>query len=279
MPTIAEKRRTFRELHETGCFVIPNPWDIGSARYLQSLGFKALATTSSGLAYSLGLPDGAVSLEATLAHMQSIAEATDIPLNADFGDGLAADPEGVAANVRRAVATGVAGISIEDQIPGTEKLYEHALAVERVQAAREAVDAAGKDTILVGRTECYLTRHAEPLKEATRRLVAFAEAGADCLYATGVRSPEDIAALVKAMAPKPLNVIINWGADLTVADLAELGVRRISVGGAMNKAAWAGFLAVADDIAAHDRFSSLSVVQSARHLDAFFETDAAKRNQ
>lgn len=277
MPTVVEKRRTFRALHEDGCFVIPNPWDVGSARYLQSLGFKALATTSSGAAWSVGHADGAVPLEAMLEHIAAIAAAAAVPVNADFLAGFADAPEGVAANVRRCLATGVAGLSIEDQVPGTEALYEADLAVERIRAARSAIDAEGGDALLVARTECYLTGHAEPLGEAARRLTAFAEAGADVLYAPGVRSRDEIAVLVGAVAPKPLNVLVGWPGDLTVAVLADLGVRRISVGGALAKVAWGAITAAASDIAAHGRFDAFAVTQAAGDLDAFFKADARRR--
>lgn len=279
MPTVAEKRRAFRALHEAGCFVIPNPWDVGSARYLQSLGFKALATTSSGAAWSLGHADGAVPLEAMLEHVEALAAAADIPVNADFLAGFADAPEGVAANVRRCLATGVAGLSIEDQIPGTERLYDAGLAVERIRAARSAIDAEGGDALLVARTECYLTGHAEPLDEAVRRLTAFAEAGADCLYAPGVRSRDEIAGLVSAVAPRPLNVLVGWPGDLTVAVLAGLGVRRISVGGALARTAWSAFIAAATDIAGSGRFNSFASGGAAGDLDTFFKADAARRQE
>ena len=277
MPTVAEKRRTFRALHEAGCFVIPNPWDVGSARYLQSLGFKALATTSSGAAWSLGLADGAVPLEPMLEHLAAIAAAADVPVNADFLAGFADAPEGVAANVRRCLATGVAGLSIEDQVPGTESLYDADLAVERIRAARSAIDAEGGDALLVARTECYLTGHAEALDEAARRLTAFAEAGADCLYAPGVRSHDEIAILVGAVAPKALNVLVGWPGDLTVAVLADLGVRRISVGGALARTAWAAFIAAATDIGENGRFDLFASGGAAGNLDAFFKADVARR--
>ena len=277
MPTVAEKRRTFRALHEAGCFVIPNPWDVGSARYLQSLGFKALATTSSGAAWSIAYADGAVPVETMLEHIAALAAVVDVPINADFLAGFADAPEDVAANVRRCLATGVAGLSIEDQVPGTESLYDADLAVERIRAARSAIDAEGGDALLVARTECYLTGHAEPLDEAARRLTAFAEAGADCLYAPGVRSRDEIAVLVAAVAPKPLNVLVGWPGDLTVAVLADLGVRRISVGGALARTAWAAFIAAATDIAESGRFDLFASGGAAGDLDAFFKADVARR--
>jgi 2-methylisocitrate lyase-like PEP mutase family enzyme len=279
MPTIAEKRRTFRELHASGCFVLPNPSDIGGALWLQSLGFKALATTSAGVAFSLGLPDGKVSLDATVAHIAAVVAATDLPVNADFGNGFADRPEGVAANVRLCVETGVAGLSIEDQTDDPAKpLYDFDLAVERVTAAREAINAAGGDTLLVARTECYLTRHPEPLKEALKRLRRFAEAGADCLYAPGARTREDIAAIVKAVAPKPVNVLVGGPIGLTVADLAALGVRRVSVGGGLARAAWGGFMRAAREIAEKGSFDSLADAPSFAEIDGFFREDSRRRS-
>jgi 2-methylisocitrate lyase-like PEP mutase family enzyme len=279
MPTVAEKRRTFRALHAQGCFVLPNPWDVGSARYLQHLGFKALATTSSGAAWSAGLPDGGLNLDETLAHLAAIAAATDLPVNADFTNAFADAPEGVASNIGRALATGIAGVSIEDQIPGTTELYDIDLAVERVRAAREAVDAAGGNAILVARSECYLVGVENPLTVAEHRLARFAEAGADCLYAPGVRSADDIRAIVAAVAPKPVNVLVGWAGSPGVGELAALGVRRISVGGALARAAWAGFLAAARQIAGDGRFDALAGAASGGELDAFFSADAGKRSQ
>ena len=278
MPTIAEKRRTFRALHREGCFVIPNPWDVGSARYLQHLGFKALATTSSGAAWSMGFADGDVPLNRMLDHLRTIAKASDLPINADFLDGYADAPDKVAANVQLAVATGVAGLSIEDQIPGTRQLYDAGLAVERIAAARSAIDATGGDTLLVARSECYLTGHAQPLKEAISRLEKFSQAGADCLFAPGVRTREDILALVKAVAPKPLNVIVGWPSELTVGDLAALGVRRISVGGALARSAWGGFLKVAKDIADNGTFGAFADAAPSGELNAFFKADSGARS-
>jgi 2-methylisocitrate lyase-like PEP mutase family enzyme len=277
MPTVAEKRRAFRALHAGGCFVIPNPWDIGSARYLQHLGFKALATTSSGAAWSAGLPDGGLSLDQTLAHFAALAEAVDVPVNADFTNAFADEPEGVAANVGRALATGIAGVSIEDQRPGTKQLYDIDHAVERVRAAREAVDAAGGDALLVARSECYLVGVQNPLKVAIHRLERFAAAGADCLYAPGVRTADDIRALVAAAAPKPVNVLVGWQGSPGVAELAALGVRRVSVGGALARAAWASFLAAAREIAGEGRFDALAAATPGSELDAFFQSDVSGR--
>jgi 2-methylisocitrate lyase-like PEP mutase family enzyme len=279
MPTIAEKRRVFRELHASGCFVLPNPFDIGGARWLQSLGFKALATTSAGVAFNLGLPDGKVPLEATLAHIGAMVAATDLPVNADFGNGFADAPGAVAKNVRLCVDTGVAGLSIEDQTDDPAKpLYDFDLAVERVAAARDAIDVAGGDTLLVARTECYLTRHPKPLKEALRRLPRFAEAGADCLYAPGVRTREDIAAIVEAVAPRPVNVLVGAPIGLNVADLAALGVRRVSVGGGLARAAWGGFMRAAREIAEKGSFDSLADGASFGEIDGFFREDSGRRS-
>jgi 2-methylisocitrate lyase-like PEP mutase family enzyme len=268
--TVNDKRRAFRALHEHGCFVVPNPWDIGSARYLESMGFKALATTSSGAAWSLGQSDGAVALEPMLVHIRGIVEATELPVNADFLSGFARQPDAVAANVRRCIETGVAGLSIEDSTgDDAEPLFDFALAVERIAAARAAIDADGGGVLLVARAECYLTKHAEPLKEAIRRLTAFSEQGADCLYAPGVGTIEDISAIVEAVAPKPVNVLAGFG-DLTVGQLAALGVRRISVGGAMARMAWAGFMRAAREIAETGSFAAFGEAASGAELNRLF---------
>lgn len=277
MPSVADKRRTFRDLHRAGCFVIPNPWDVGSARWLQRLGFKALATTSSGAAWAAGRPDGGLTLDEMLAYLGMLAEAADVAVNADFTNGFADSPEGVAANVGRAVATGIAGLSIEDQVAGTRDLYDIDLAVERIAAAREAIDAAGGDTLLVARSECYLTGLASPLKVAVSRLTRFAEAGADCLYAPGVRSVDDIRAIVEAVAPKPVNVLVGWPGAPGLDELAGLGVRRISVGGALARVAWGAFQAAAKDIAA-GRLDVFAGAAAGSELDAFFAADATGRD-
>ncbi len=272
MPSVAEKRRAFRALHETGCFVIPNPWDVGSARYLQSLGFKALATTSSGAAWSLGYADGAVPLDEMLAHIGAIATASDVPVNADFLGGFAVEPDTVAANVRRCADTGVAGLSIEDTASdGT--LFDFDLAVARMRAAR----AATGDALLIGRSDVYFTGHADPLQEAIRRLKAFAVAGADCLFAPGAVTRDEISALVAAVAPKPLNVLIGSATDLTVADIAALGVRRISTGGALARMAWAGFQSAATEIAGQGTFGSFKYGAQGRALNDLFTADAPRR--
>ncbi len=278
MATVAEKRQTFRALHESGCFVLPNPWDVGSARYLASLGFKALATTSSGAAWSLGQADGAVPLEAMLDHIRAIVEATDLPVNADFLAGFAEAPEDVAANVRRCIDAGVAGLSIEDST-GDEAapLFDFALAVERVAAARAAIDIAGGDVLLVARAECFLTGHPDPLDEAIRRLIAFAEAGADCLYAPGARGIEDISAIVEAVAPKPVNVLAGGPGSLTVGQIAALGVRRISVGGALARMAWAGFMGAAQEIVENGSFAAFEGAASGAELNRLFAAGTARR--
>jgi 2-methylisocitrate lyase-like PEP mutase family enzyme len=247
----------FRRLHESGCFVMPNPWDIGSARVLVGLGFPAVATTSAGLAWSLGRRDNEISLELSLAHLRAMTAAIEVPLNADFEDGFAKDPLGVAANVWAAVETGIAGISLEDSTgDSAEPLYDFALAVERVQAARRSIDDSGTGVLLTGRSEGFIAGRPD-LAETIKRLVAYAEAGADCLYAPGVRSMSDVSAIVNAVAPKPVNVLV--GTDFTtVTQLAEVGVRRISVGGALARAGWTGFLNAAKEIAAHGTFSALA---------------------
>jgi 2-methylisocitrate lyase-like PEP mutase family enzyme len=273
VPTVAEKRRTFRALHERGCFVIPNPWDIGSARYLQHLGFKALATTSSGAAWSLGYADGGVPFDAMIDHIGVIATASDVPVNADFINGFADAADDLGLNVSKAVAAGVAGLSIEDRIPGSEALYDITLAVERIAAAH----AAAGDAVLVARTECYLMGHARPLDEAIARLTKFAEAGADCLFAPGVRKPDDIAAIVQAVAPKPVNVLLMAPGEATVASLAALGVRRISLGGALARMAWAGVQRAAKEIAEAGTFIVLADAAPGGPLNAFFGADAKER--
>jgi methylisocitrate lyase len=255
----------FRTLHQSGCFVIPNPWDAGSARLLAQLGFQALATTSSGFAWSTGRPDNGVAL----AHFRSIAHAVDVPVNGDFEGGFAVEPDGVAANVRLAAATGVAGLSIEDSTGDpADPLFDVALSVERIRAARGAIDGSGTDIVLTGRSEGFIVGRAD-LAETIRRLVAYGDAGADCLYAPGIRSAGDIAAVVAAVAPKPVNVLV--GADFTtVAELAALGVRRISLGGALARAAWAGFLDAAREIAGHGTFAALGRAVPFAEIDGRF---------
>jgi len=258
MSTIGESRSAFRRLHESGCFVIPNPWDAGSARALESLGFKALATTSAGAAFSLAAADGAVSRDAMLAHVRAIVEASNLPVNADYEGGYAHDPEKVAENVRLCVGTGVAGLSIEDNSRDPARpLYELAFAVERIRAARAAIDQSGGEVLLTARAECFLVGRPE-LDETIRRLVAYSEAGADCLYAPGLHTREQVAAVVKAVAPKPVNFLALGTVALTVAELAELGVRRISVGSALARVAWGAFLRAARGIAEEGRFDVLA---------------------
>jgi 2-methylisocitrate lyase-like PEP mutase family enzyme len=241
MKTTSEKRTQFRALHEKGCFVLPNPWDIGSARMMQHLGFEAVATTSTGFAWSIGRPDYTITLDDVLEHLASISEKVSLPVNADFESGFAKDPDGVGANVDLVIETGVAGFSIEDRdVEAMDQLYETRLAVERIQAAREAIDHSKEDVILVGRTEGLLI-DPTAVKEATDKLVALADAGADCLYAPGVGKKEDIALMVRAVSPKPLNVLM-MGPAFSVAELADLGVRRISVGGALSQVAWGALL-------------------------------------
>jgi 2-methylisocitrate lyase-like PEP mutase family enzyme len=247
----------FRRLHESGCFVMPNPWDIGSARVLVGLGFPAVATTSAGVAWSLGRRDNEISLELSLAHLRTMAAAVEVPVNADFEDGFAKDPINVAANVWAAVETGVAGVSIEDSTgEGAHPLYEFTLAVERIKAARKAIDDSGTGALLTGRSEGFIAGRPD-LAETIKRLAAYAEAGADCLYAPGVRSVADLSAIVSAVAPKPVNVLV--GTDFTtVNQLAEIGVRRISVGGALARAAWTGFLNAAKEIAEKGTFTAFA---------------------
>jgi 2-methylisocitrate lyase-like PEP mutase family enzyme len=272
-PSIADKRRAFRELHEAGCFAIPNPWDVGSARFLQGLGFKALATTSSGFAWSKGRPDGGVARDLALAHLHELVAATDLPVNADFESGFALDAAGVARNVGLAIETGIAGISIEDSTgDATRPLHTLDAAVERMRAARRAIDDAGGDVLLVGRAECFLVGHPD-LDETVARLKAYAGAGADCLYAPGIRTREQIAELVAGVAPKPLNLLIGWASELTMQDVAALGVRRVSVGGALARTAWSGFMRAAKLLAEQGRFDAFADAASGAELDAFFRHD------
>jgi len=266
----ADKRAAFRRLHERGCFVIPNPWDVGSARMLEGLGFPALATTSSGFAWSRARPDNGITREMALAHLAEMAAATDVPINADFENGFAADAAGVEDSVRRAVATGVAGLSIEDSTGDARRpLFDLREAVNRIAAARRAIDATGGDTLLVGRAECFLVGRPD-LGETIERLQAYSNAGADCLYAPGLRTREQIAAVVEAVAPKPLNLLVGGPSELTVADIAALGVRRISVGGALARAAWGGFLRAARQLADAGRFDAFADAAPGQELNAFF---------
>jgi 2-methylisocitrate lyase-like PEP mutase family enzyme len=272
-----DKRRAFQQLHLAGCFVIPNPWDVGSARYLQSLGFKALATTSSGFAWSRGRSDGAVSRDVVLAHLRDIVAATDLPVNADFESGFARDAAGVAESVRLAVETGVAGLSIEDSTGDTTRpLYELGEAVERVRAARRAIDKAGGDTLLVGRAECFLVGRPD-LDETIARLKAYASAGADCLYAPGIRTREQIIAVVEAVAPKPVNLLVGSASEFTMPQIAQLGVRRVSVGGALARSAWAGFIRAATLIVGQGKFDGFANAASGNELNSLFREDRWQR--
>jgi 2-methylisocitrate lyase-like PEP mutase family enzyme len=279
-PSVADKRRTFRQMHEKGCFVIPNPWDLGSALFLQSLGFRALASTSSGFAWSRGRHDGGLSLAAVLAHLQELVAGTDIPVNADFESGYGADAAGVAQSVRLAIDTGVAGLSIEDSTGDpAAPLHELGTAVGRIRAARAAIDRAGGDTLLVGRAECFLVGRPD-LEETIARLRAYANAGADCLYAPGLRTRDQIAAIVAALAPRPVNVLIGWASDLTVHDLAALGVRRVSVGGALARTAWGAFAGAAKLLADDGSFAGFAGAYSGDALNASFRaTPAADRQE
>lgn len=273
----AEQRHAFRRLHEAGCFVLPNPWDVGSARFLQSLGFKALATTSSGHAWSQGCPDGAVPLGKLLTHLRDIVQASDVPVNADFGNGFAPDAAGVEANVGLAIGTGVAGLSIEDATGDSEQpLFVVDTAVSRIRAARAAIDKAGGDTLLVGRAECFLVGRPD-LDETIHRLKLYANAGADCLYAPGIRTREQIAAVVAAVAPKPVNLLVGSAGELTMEEIAALGVRRVSVGGALARTAWGAFANAARLIAEHGRFDRFEKASSGHELDAFFRADIGRR--
>jgi 2-methylisocitrate lyase-like PEP mutase family enzyme len=277
VPTTADKRKTYRALHESGCFVIPNPWDVGSARYLQGLGFKALASTSAGYAFAQGLPDAAVSRDMMLAHLRELSAATDVPVNADFEGGYAHEPEKVAENVRLCVETGVAGLSIEDSTGDKDKpLYDIDAAVARVKAARAAIDKAGGDTVFTGRAECFLVGRPD-LDETIRRLKAYAAAGADCLYAPGLRTREQIEAAVKAVAPKPFNLLMPANLGFTVADIAAMGVRRISVGGTLARVAWAAMIRSAKQIMTDGRFDSFADVVPHPELNNFFREDMKKR--
>lgn len=277
MPSTADKRRTFRKLHDSGCFVIPNPWDVGSARYLQHLGFKALATTSLGYAFAAGYADGAVPRDLMLAHIAELAAASDVPVNADFEGGYADDPDGVAESVTLCVKTGVAGLSIEDSTGDkASPLYSFDLALARIKAARAAIDKTGEDVMLTARTEGFI-RGRPDMDETLRRLNAFAEAGADCLYAPGIKTRAEIETVVNAVAPKPVNILIGWPSDLTVKDIAALGARRISVGGSLARSAWGGFVRAARQLADGGCFGGFADAAPAADLNAIFREDRTKR--
>ncbi|MBA2433863.1 MAG: isocitrate lyase/phosphoenolpyruvate mutase family protein [Chthoniobacterales bacterium] len=262
----------FRRLHDQGCFVLPNPWDVGTAIYLQHLGFKALATTSAGFAFSRGRPDGGVPRDEMLMHIGEVVAATPLPVNADFLNGFADDPEEVGDNVTRCIATGVAGLSVEDSTGKTDQpLYDKDLALTRLRAARAAIDVSQSEVLLTGRCEAYLVDHPEPLPTALSRLVAYAEAGADCLYAPGMTDPAEIAEVVRAVAPKPVNVLVaGFNSHLSLAELADLGVRRISVGSGLAQAAWGTFIRAAREIAHEGRFESLAGAARGDELNDLF---------
>lgn len=266
--------KKFRALHESGCFVLPNPWDVGTSVYLESLGFEALATTSAGFAFSRGLPDtaSAIDLDDMIEHIREVVQATPLPVNADFQNGFADEPEGVATNVALCIAAGVAGLSIEDAsgVPAGG-LYESLLAVERIRAARAAIDASGAPVVLTARCEVYLVGGGDPLRVALDRLVAFAEAGADCLYAPGVSDPDQIGAIVKAVSPKPVNVLVSRpNPALSVSLLADLGVRRISVGSALSLVAWGSFMRAARTIKETGSFEGFSGAATYAELNDLF---------
>jgi 2-methylisocitrate lyase-like PEP mutase family enzyme len=278
MTSFAERRKTFRTLHEQGCFVIPNPWDVGSARYLQHLGFPALATTSAGYAFSQGLPDSGgdeiLTRDRNLAYIASIVDAVDLPVSADFMSGYGREPQDVADSVTRCVATGVAGLSIEDATEDpASPLYDLPLAIERVRAARQAIDRSGADVLLTARAECYHVGDPDPFRESVRRLQAYAEAGADVLFAPGPSTPAEIKALVEAVAPKPLNLLVVRDIGLSVGQIAALGVRRISLGGALALAAWTGFVRAAQWLRSDGSFVGIASLVPYAEINSLFETD------
>ncbi|MBC7939724.1 MAG: isocitrate lyase/phosphoenolpyruvate mutase family protein [Chitinophagaceae bacterium] len=277
-PSTADKRHQFQRLHERGCFVIPNPWDLGSALALHSLGFQALATTSAGLAWSLGRPDNGITRELVLAHLHSLVAGTDLPINADFENGFGVDAAGVAESVRLAVDAGVAGLSIEDSTGlAAQPLFDIETAVERLRAARSAIDQAGADTLLVGRAECFFVGQPD-IDQTLARIKAYAQAGADCLYAPGIVKREDIVAVVAAAAPKPVNLLLMPGMAFSLAELAEMGVRRVSVGASLARAAGGGFMQAARALAGEGNCDGLvelnrQLAQAApgRELNALFQ--------
>ncbi|MEW6454623.1 MAG: isocitrate lyase/phosphoenolpyruvate mutase family protein [Pseudomonadota bacterium] len=276
-PSTADKRKAFRALHMSGCFVIPNPWNVGSARYLQGLGYKALASTSSGHAHSMGYPDGGQTMEEVLAHYRELAAETDIPLNADFENGFADDPDGVAENVTKCIATGVAGLSIEDSPQlAPFPLYDFDMALARVKAARAAIDKAGGDVVFTARTEGFI-RGRPDLEETIRRLKAFADAGADCLYSPGIKTREQIEATVKAVGGKAINFLNSGAFGFSVDDLAKMGVRRISVGGSLARVAMHAFIKTAKEIAEQGTFTGFDGLITNAELNKFFAEDRKKR--
>jgi 2-methylisocitrate lyase-like PEP mutase family enzyme len=272
MSNTEDRRASFAKLHESGCFVIPNPWDIGTARYLRHLGFRALATTSAGFQFTRGQADTAWGSprDVVLAHIAEIVGATDLPVNADYQSGYAHEPEGVAANVELCIDTGVAGLSIEDATEEPGQLYELSVAVRRIQAARAAIAGKGAQVLLTARAESYLVGHPEPLKDAIRRLTAYAQAGADVLYAPGPRTREELRAIVRAVSPKPVNALVMANIGLTVADLAEIGVRRISLGSALARTAWGSFIRSAKAIAEKGSFEGLEGATPFAELNRVF---------
>jgi 2-methylisocitrate lyase-like PEP mutase family enzyme len=275
--TLSTRRKAFRALHQQGCFVIPNPWDVGSAVYLQHLGFPALATTSAGFAFSQGLPesgdDAVLGRDRNLAYIESITAAVDLPVSADFMSGYGREPEDVAESVRRCVATGVAGLSIEDATGDHgSPLYDLPTAVERVRAAREAIDESGADVLLTARAECYHVGHPDPFRESVRRLEAYGGAGADVLFAPGPQNPAEIKALVEAIAPKPFNLLVVRDIGLTVEEIAALGVRRISVGGALALSAWTGFTHAAQLLKSAGSFAGLAALVPYPEINGLFAT-------
>jgi 2-methylisocitrate lyase-like PEP mutase family enzyme len=278
MPTIAEKRASFHALHKSGCFAIPNPWDVSSARWLQGMGFKALASTSAGFAWSKCLPDNAVTRDMVLEHLAELVANTDLPINADFEGGFAHDPAGVAESVSLAVETGVAGLSIEDSKRDRENpVYTLEEGAARIRAARDAIDKKGGDTLLVGRAENFLVGRAD-LDDTIARLKAYASAGADCLYAPGISKPEQITAIVNAVAPKPVNLLIGTPIGLSLKDAEALGVRRVSIGGSLARAAWGGFIRAAKQIAEEGRFDAFADAAPGMEINKFFYKDNKARS-
>jgi len=276
---IAQRRDAFRKLHDSGCFVLPNPWDVGSARYLEQLGFKALASTSSGFAWHMAMQDNEVTLEEVLQHLKEIVAATDLPVNADFEDGFANNADDLYQNVLKAVQTGVAGLSLEDSTGHADHpLRDIASATERIQAARAAIDSTGANVLLVGRAENFIVGVPD-LQNTISRLQAYAQAGADVLYAPGLKAPEDIRAAVQAIAPKPFNLLIGSTSDLTVRQAQELGVRRISVGGGLARTAWGGFMRAARTLAEQGSFDGFEGAASGNELNAMFESREARRRR
>ncbi len=274
MDDIAARRSQFRALHRDGCFVIPNPWDRGSAIVLQSLGFPAIASSSAGFAFSRGLPDdpNVMSRDAVLDHLLELVAATTIPVNADYQSGYASDPEKLARSVKLCVGTGVAGLSIEDASgdPGAP-LFELDVAVERMRAARQAIDETGSGVLLTGRSECFLTGHHDPLRESIRRLVAYAEAGADVLFAPGLPDQSAMRDIITAVAPKPVNILIGKNMGLRVSDIAELGARRVSVGAALARTAWTAFMKADRAIADEGDFRGFDGIAKTAEVSSWFE--------